>query len=641
MKRTTIVSLGLAALLGTWGSVPPALAAGVEIIPKAESIKKDRPRLFLRPKATPYAISLEQLKAIPRDADFEKMLKQLQQQESAAAQALVFLLTGDKAAADKAIRRARGLGKQTSSPFEIHNGLHEMALAYDWLYDYPGFTPELKAEVRKNAAPLVAGGLAVGDDHVFCNYIWNSNSGLAFWALAAAGDDPDADKLLVEVRKRFNERMFPAMEYLNGLPGDAMGYWYLYCFSPGVWTLLAAQSASEADLVGKVRKEQGDWLARQFDTLMISTLPNMRYLPWGDIQDGPDGGVTHEMAGTIDAAAWAMGSPAGAHFSAWLAEKRGLSRFYGESAIGYLLYTRNLKVKPAAPSFLAMHVGGAHSGQVVMRSGWDEGATVVGFRCTDFYGQHLHLDQGSFIIYRNGLLAVDAGQYKRVGGSQSNTEAHNTLLLGGKGQRRLKWQETKSIEEHVRFLREKKLETGDMPFFKDTPEWSAAAGQFAQAYDADVAKSCVRQLLFVRPATIVVVDQLAAPDGKILPEVQWLLNVPEGATAKDGVVTVSNGKSWLRCRALLPGGAGPEVQESYPTWLSGDKKATNISRMVFTYKGQAKLALVHLLEVGDGAAPGAAAEAKAEAAANGVILTVAGRKFQFSAAAPCAVFDKE
>jgi len=641
VKRTTIVSLGLAALLGTWGSVPPALAAGVEIIPPAESIKKDHPRLFLRPKATPYAISLEQLKAIPRDADFDEMLKQLQQQESADAQALVFLLTGDKAAADKAIRRARSLGKQTANPFEIHNGLRETALTYDWLYDYPGFTPELKAEVRKSAAPLVAGGLAVGNDHVFCNYIWNANSGLALWALAAAGDDPEADKLLVEVRKRFNERMFPAMEYLNGLQGDASGYWLLYCFGRGVSTLLAAQSACEADLVGKIRKEQGDWLSRQFDALMIWTLPDMRYMPWGDMQNGPDGGVSHEMAGTIDAAVWAMNSPAGAHFSKWLADKQGLKRFYGETAIGYFLYARHLNTPPAAPKFLARLAGGTFGGHAVMRSGWDDGATVVGFRCADFYARHLHLDQGAFIIYRNGLLAVDAGQYKKPGGSQINTDAHNTLLIGGKGQRQLKWMETIDIEQHVRFLKEKNLETGDMPFFKDTPEWSAAAGQFAQAYDADVAKSCVRQILFVRPATIVVVDQLAAPDGKVLPDVQWLLNVPEGATAKDGVVTVSNGKSWLRCRALLPGGAGPEVQESYPAWLSGDHKTTNISRMVFAYKGQAKLALVHLLEVGDGAAPGAAAEAKAEAAADGVILTVAGRKFQFSAAAPCAVSDKE
>jgi hypothetical protein len=191
----------------------------------------------------------------------------------------------------------------------------------------------------------------------------------------------------------------------------------------------------------------------------------------------------------------------------------------------------------------------------------------------------------------------------------------------------------------VRFLREKKLETGDMPFFEDTPAWSAAAGQFAQAYDAGLASSCVRQLLFVRPSTIVVVDQLAAPTGKALPDVQWLLNVPEGATAKDGVVSAPNGKGWLRCRPLLPGGAGPEVQKSYPTWLSGDKKVTDISRMVFTYKGQEKLALVHLLEVGDGAEPGAATEAKAEVSADGIVLTVAGRKFQFSPATPYAVTE--
>ena len=641
MKLNAITSLALAALLGACGSVPPALAAGVEIIPGVESIKKDHPRLFLRPKATPYAISLEQLKAIPRDADFDAMLKQLQQLESAEAQAMVFLLTGDKAAADKAIRTARNVGKQTRNPFEIHSGLRDAALAYDWLYDYPGFTSELKAEVRKSAARVVPSGLAVGDDHVFCNYIWNANTGLALWALAATGDDPEVDKLLVEVRKRYNDRMFPALQYLDGLQGDASGYWFLYCFGRGVSTLLAAQSACESDLVGKIGKEQGDWFSRQFDALMMWTLPDLRYVPWGDMQNGPDGGVKCEMASIIDATTWALKSPAGAHVSKWLAEKRGLKRFYGETAVGYFLYSRHLNTPPASPKFLAVLAGGTMGGHAVMRSGWDDGATVVGFRCADFYARHLHLDQGAFVIYRNGLLAVDAGQYNKPGGPQISTDAHNTLLIGGKGQRKLHWMETITVEDHVRFLKEKKLETGDMPFFKDTPEWTAAAGQFAQAYDEGVTRSCVRQLLFVRPATIVVVDQLTAPAGKALPDVQWLLNVPEGATARDGVVVVSNAKSWLRCRALLPGGTGPEVQASYPAWLSGDKTTANISRMVFTYKGQQKLTLVHLLEVGDGAALGAATAAKAEATPDGVNLTLAGRKFQFSAVAPFAVSDKE
>ena len=51
MTRTVIVGIGLAALLGA--AAPSSLAVGVEIIPAAENIKADHPRLFHRPRTTP------------------------------------------------------------------------------------------------------------------------------------------------------------------------------------------------------------------------------------------------------------------------------------------------------------------------------------------------------------------------------------------------------------------------------------------------------------------------------------------------------------------------------------------------------------------------------------------------------------
>ena len=52
-------------LLTTSLSVHNSLGAA-DIIPAAGAIKKDRPRLLLRPGNAPYAISLAQLKAIHR-----------------------------------------------------------------------------------------------------------------------------------------------------------------------------------------------------------------------------------------------------------------------------------------------------------------------------------------------------------------------------------------------------------------------------------------------------------------------------------------------------------------------------------------------------------------------------------------------
>jgi hypothetical protein len=607
---------------------PGRAAQEDEIIPAAPQIKPGRPRLLLRPHDTPLAISLAQLQSLPRDAEFRQMLDQLKAQQSAAAQAMVWLLTKDAAAADRAVRRMRAYRYPGQvDTFHIFGRLTEFGLAYDWLYDYPGFTRDIKAEVRAGVAPLVAAGLRASDDHVFHNYIWMSAGGVALWALATAGEDAASDRVFDQIRQRFNQRLYPAWRYLEGLPSEPMGYWALYVFTPGAWTLLAAQSATETDLVAKVRTQQGAWLDRHFENLIHSTLPDMRYIPWGDLQSGPNGGVTYEMAGVIDGLSWALRSPHGVQFSRWLAAKRGLQRFYGDTAIFYMLYSRHLEAHPAWPplSFLA---GNRQSGHFIARSAWEPGATIVAFRCTDHFGDHHHYDQGSFIIYRNGLLAVDPPVYRTVRGPQQKTEHHHTRLLGGQAQRPARGQWFRSVEEFQKNLQGgRRLETGDILFSQDAGPWAAVAGQFAQAYDAEVVESCVRQLLFIRPDKVVVVDRLRAAAGKELPEVQWLLQLPSPPTQDGKALRASNGKSWLRCRAVLPGGVDPVIAAT----------PVKTHRASFSYPGQAEIALVHVLEVGDETDAGPPAQVTAVQAGREIRVTIAGQTYTFAAEPQFAV----
>ncbi|MGQ9573926.1 MAG: hypothetical protein ACUVUC_01285 [Thermoguttaceae bacterium] len=605
-------------------------AQAEELIPPLARIKLDRPRVLLRPRPTPHAICLADLQALPRDAEFDQMLQQLRRQEHAAAQAMVWLLTQDPAPADRAVRRMlayRYPGKVDT--FHMFGHLTEFGLGYDWLYGYPGFDKAARSQVRANVAPLARQAIRAADDHVFHNYIWMSAGGLALWALATAGEDDSCNLLFEQVRRRYNEGLYPAWRYLDGLPSEPMGYWALYVFTPGVWTLLAAQSAFETDLVGAVRVRQGAWLDRHFENLIHSTLPDMRYIPWGDLQGGPNGGVTHEMAGLIDAAAWALGSPHGVQFSRWLAGKRGLQRFYGETALFYMLYTRHLRAESAWPplSFLA---GNRQSGHFIARSGWDDNATIVAFRSTDHFGDHHHYDQGSFLIYRRGLLAVDPPVYRQIRGPQQKTEHHNTLLVGGRPQRPVRGQWFRTVEEFQKNLQAgRRLETGDICFWQDAGPWAAVAGQFAQAYDCDALASCVRQLLFLRPDKVVVVDRLLAVPGKQLPHVEWLLQFPQPPREDQGGLVASNGKSWLRCRAVLPGGAKPVISAT----------PVHTHRVSLAYPATAELALVHLLEVGDGTAAGPPARVAASQAGRSIQLSLDGWRFVFAAEPDYAVSE--
>ena len=76
-----------------------------QVIPPPERLAKDHPRVLLRPKGSAHSIGLDQLKALQRDAEFDKGLAALKALPRASAQALVWLLTGDEAAAEKALAR--------------------------------------------------------------------------------------------------------------------------------------------------------------------------------------------------------------------------------------------------------------------------------------------------------------------------------------------------------------------------------------------------------------------------------------------------------------------------------------------------------------------------------------------------------
>ena len=604
------------------------LAQAADLIPPLAQIKADHPRVLLRPQACPWAISVPELRDFTRNAADLQLLAQLRAEKSASAQAMVWLLTGESAAADRAIATMRAYRFAGDvDTFHVFFTLSQFALAYDWLHGYAGFTPEMKAEVRAGMLPLAERGLRFADDHVFHNYIWMSAGGVALWALATAGEDAQSNQVFERIRDRFNAGLFPAWKYLDGLPSEPMGYWALYVFSPGALAILGAQSAFETNLVGVIRASDGGWLDRHFENLIQSTLPDMRYVPWGDLQSGPNGGVTFDMAGIVDAVTWATQSAHGAYFSDWLAKQRGLRRFRGETAIFYFLYTRHLKTPPSPPP-LSFMAGNRQSGHFLARSSWDDAATIVTLRATDHFGDHHHYDQGSFIIYRNGLLAVDPPVYQKVRGPQQPTDVHNTLLLDGQGQRPVRGQWFKTVEEFQKNLSAgRQLETGDMLFWKDAGSWAAAACQFAQAYSPTQVQSCVRQLLFVRPDKIVVVDQLVAPANRRLSGVQWPLQLPKPPVMEGPGFWASNGRSWLRCRALLPGDSAPKVETT----------PVNSQRVSLIYSSEQALRLVHLMEVGDGLQPGPMSNVTAKPSEKGIEVVLDKTKFAFSSKPPFAV----
>jgi hypothetical protein len=612
------VKLLLAFSLAAGGCAPGARPAARRSGPPA--VRPEHPRLFVGAADSPTAISLRDLERVPRDEDFRVMFERLARCRKASAQAMLYLLSGERKHAEAALARMESWETPGNiGPFEVYFQLREMALAYDWLHGYPGFDAAAKAEMRRKARPLLERGLKIGDDHIFHNYVWMSNCGAWLWALAASGDDPAAGGAVETLYARLGERLFPGMEYLEGAPGESMRYWSLYDFSPALQCLLAARSALAADPAG-LGRGRPDWLRRHFDQLIACTRPDMRYVPFGDSKTGPDGGVTHEMAGMIDAATWLLDHPPGAHFSRWLAARRGPKRYYGETGIFYFLYARSARTRPAEPP-LAGLFGDENGGHVLARSSWKGDATLIAFRCTDHFGDHNHFDQGSFTVYREGELALDPGLYMTTRGPQQATTYHSTLLIGGAGQRPVRGQYFTSVEQFRRNLEGgHRLETGEVAHFATGPGWTGCTGRFAQAYEKGLLAECTRQLLFVPPGLLLVVDRLAP--GQPVPaggrRVTWQLMLAAVPEIAGRVASISNGKSWLRCTPLLPS-AGPVPMSARA--LAGSH------RLAYEYRLTGPTVLVHLIEVGPDAAPPGAPALRLERDGEVLTATIAGETY--------------
>lgn len=154
--------------------------------------------------------------------------------------------------------------------------------------------------------------------------------------------------------------------------------------------------------------------------------------------------------------------------------------------------------------WVAMHSDLLHAGNDLM----------VLFKSSPFGPvSHSHLDQNSFAIMKGGhALALPAGSRYPQHGSPFHTrytrltDAHNTILVNGKGQ----------IDRNGNA-------NGSICTFKSLPHIGYAAGEAAKAY-GDPVKSYKRHILMIRPSLIIVVDEIEASEPVAI---DWLMHGKE------------------------------------------------------------------------------------------------------------------
>lgn len=272
------------------------------------------------------------------------------------------------------------------------------------------------------------------------------------------------------------------------------------------------------------------------------------------------------------------------------------------------LLWRDFDLVGKAPNDLPLtRYSGTPFGWMIARTGWDSNCVIADMRINEhFYGNHQHLDGGSFQIYHKGPLAIDSGSYQGSSGGYNSphnknyfkrTIAHNSLLIydpdekfacwnyggGGKtefadndgGQRMPgdRWESCRSFEQLLSedYTVGKVLGHGFGPS-KQRPEYSYLKGDITKAYTAKVqdvrrsfvflnfettdakGKSVKKAAARTEPAALIVFDRVVAsnPDFKKY----WLLHSIEEPTIGESSFVVKRTKDgdsgMLRCNVLLP-----------------------------------------------------------------------------------------
>jgi len=221
-----------------------------------------------------------------------------------------------------------------------------------------------------------------------------------------------------------------------------------------------------------------------------------------------------------------------------------------------------------------------YRGELVTRSDWTSDATWVSFRCGKTHtGEFFRPDAGHFNLFKGGdRLTADAGSDDYSWGAHTSG-FRNTIVIGGKTQLNFRtwtketgyarmWQKTPEVlAKKAQIVRDYEESFGKIVAMEDRGEYVYVAGDFAGAYNVpgklDVAKTCTRQVLYIRPGTVVLFDRVVPKDASV---VEWRCHVPtqeqgrpwgrarhtHKITLADRDVTVNARTHQMVCRTVLP-----------------------------------------------------------------------------------------
>lgn len=473
-------------------------------------------------------------------------------------------------------------------PTNVHQdswlAMRDVALTYDLFHDA---IPEGE---RRSWVEFLNGHLGVftQDEGAFHNSTLSKILTYLQVAWATWGENPRAPEFRAYAVERLYEgRVVPVLRALGQGGGFTEGGWYT---RSSLWHLVQA-----LELARRLEGYRGFELAPRFFYQRLAyelhqPYPGLwregygaeRYAPEGDASDVFGGHNEYPRHTRTVLAQLFRGSDLARAVS--LRRRRGAN---AEARLVDLLWDEEPEpaagAKPGDLGELPLAHLASGIGRLYARGDWSDDATWLRFECGDYFSGHQHFDVGHLEIFRREPLATESGEYHDYLSNHSvnwllRTVAHNCVLVhdpdevwtrlrdGGKhryandGGQAKRWEHTVDTLEEWQAARER-FERGDVIAYQDHPGLLYVAGDCTPAYSPEKLALWVRQVVFLRPHTIVVLDRVVSrrPDQAKA----WLLHSREEPVVDGATATITHGEGRLVVRTLLPENARLATVEGY------------------------------------------------------------------------------
>ena len=530
--------------------------------------------------------------------------------------ALTYLITNNEKTGQRAINLALGKPVNEGSLYQDLNSsdgenkrihfqapLTERSICYDWCY--PLLSKAQKSEFSNLMVPDMKKRISFKRGwRSFHNGLYDAAWPLMAATLALYGDDPYSLEALnflkpelEDVLKTF-DIVFP-----DGAWGEGMDY-NRHSTYPAISLFLAIKTATGKDFMAS-----SEHIKNTASYILYCSKANGLALP-SDDNDWPYIGPWERSALLMLNGEFRDG------YTQNYLNHCPAHRFQFENAYKFcdlLWYDPTIREKPISDLPLSRIFRG--KGLVLARSNWKwdqtgntsaslsvkpANSTWVSFHCGDYFGDHVHFDINSFTISHNGELAIDAGRYdcdwgvedwstgkdsSKIRKSQffnyyKRTIAHNTMLVMDPDEKmpmnllndggqidQLRLHGLRNVPEDYdqgNFPSEEgvgkcdwatnpgRWETGNISAYKATMDFMYVKGDGTKAYSSVKMNSFIRQLIFLEPNLVIVMDRVVSTNPAF--KKTWLLhsiNEPTiGKDAKSFSLTADEGR--LVCVPILP-----------------------------------------------------------------------------------------